>query len=286
MLGVLGWFLIALLGVTPPLRAHPAVSVVRDSRGNIFYSDISRVWRLTPDGAHTVFIPGVHTHELALDAQDRLSGEHLWYDATRPEPWQHYLWRATPDGTIERLSPDTAGFRRDHSFARDRSGRMYWAERLPAQTGTVFRAREVDGTIRTIARSSALTNVRWLTCSADGTLYFIHDTDLVRCARDGRLQILARQLAESPAGDPNHQVQGLCADDTGLVHAAVAELGVIKRITPQGAVTIVDRSTPPWKPSGVLAGPTGELWVLEYDPANRMRLRHVRPDGSAQIHGP
>jgi hypothetical protein len=265
--------------------AHPAVSVVRDSAGNVYYSDIARVWRLTPAGEHTVFVPRVHTHELAVDSADRLLGEHLWYDSSQGEPWSHYLWRATPDGRLEKLTPDTRGFRRDHGFALDRRDRPHWVERSAEHGARVLR-READGGVTILARSSALRNVRWFTCSPDGTVYLVNDADLVRVAPDGRIQLLARNLAETDAADPSHTVMGLCADDAGTVHAAVAELGVVKRIAPDGQIAVVARSTPPWRPSGVLAAPAGELWILEYEPGNAMRLRHLRPDGRETVHGP
>ena len=59
--------------------AHPAVGIVRDSDGNIFYSDTANVWRIDPHGAKSIAVPNVHTHELWLDSAGNLYGEHLWY---------------------------------------------------------------------------------------------------------------------------------------------------------------------------------------------------------------
>lgn len=274
-----------LLAAPAAAPAHPAVSVVRDAAGHVYYSDIARVWRLAPDGAHTVFVPDVHTHELALDSAGRLLGEHLWFDSGRSEPWRHYLWRASPDGRKERLTPDTAGFRRDHGFARDARDRPHWVERSAERGATVLR-REPDGRVTTIARIAPLRNVRWYACSPDGTVYLVNDTDLFRVGADGRARRVARELAGADPADRDHSVMGLCADDDGTVHAAVPALGVVKRVAPDGTVAVVDRSPAPWRPSGVLAGPGGELWILEYEPGNAMRLRHVRPDGTTRVHGP
>jgi len=65
--------------------AHPSVSIVIDSGGNVYYSDLEQVWRVAPDGSKTVAVPHVHTHELFLDPQDNLYGEHLWYEGGRHE---------------------------------------------------------------------------------------------------------------------------------------------------------------------------------------------------------
>jgi hypothetical protein len=63
--------------------AHPGIGIVVDSRGNVFYTDLQQVWRLAPDGKLEVAVPGVHAHELCLDASDNLYGEHLWYEGDR-----------------------------------------------------------------------------------------------------------------------------------------------------------------------------------------------------------
>src|SRR5690349_16557146 len=117
---------LALLAVAA--NAHPSVAVVFDSRGNLYYSDLAQVWRVAPDGARAVVVPGVHTHELYVDAQDNLYGENLRYDDPR---WLHYFWRRTADGRIERIVPDHETFKgeRDPSLVRDRAGNQYWAQR-------------------------------------------------------------------------------------------------------------------------------------------------------------
>jgi hypothetical protein len=85
-----------LVLVAAPALAHPSVSIVADSRGNLYYSDLKQVWRLGTDGKKTIVVPNVHTHELAIDAQDNLYGEHLWYEGERIDKWGHYVWRRTP----------------------------------------------------------------------------------------------------------------------------------------------------------------------------------------------
>ena len=76
---LLGSLAVLALAATP-LSAHPGIGIVVDSRGNVFYTDLKQVWRIAPDGTRSVAVPGVHTHELYLDAQDNLFGQHLWYE--------------------------------------------------------------------------------------------------------------------------------------------------------------------------------------------------------------
>jgi hypothetical protein len=47
--------------------AHPGIGIVMDSRGNVFYTDLSHVWKVEPGGAKSIAVRGVHTHELYID---------------------------------------------------------------------------------------------------------------------------------------------------------------------------------------------------------------------------
>ncbi|MGK2961838.1 MAG: hypothetical protein ACSLFK_06775, partial [Gemmatimonadaceae bacterium] len=67
--------------------AHPATSVVMDAVGNVFYSDLHRVMMIAPDGRRQIAVPNVHTHELYLDSQGNLYGDHVWYEGRRTKKW-------------------------------------------------------------------------------------------------------------------------------------------------------------------------------------------------------
>jgi sugar lactone lactonase YvrE len=119
-----------------------------------------------------------------------------------------------------------------------------------------------------------------MTCSPDGTIYLIDRSDLIRVSGDGRMRVLAENLSgEQSKLNQRHKVQGLCADEAGNVWVAVYEQREIKKISPDGEVTVVARSPAPYKPSGVLATPDGHLWVLEDSLPDRARIRHIAPDG-------
>src|SRR5262245_329150 len=109
------WPAVALFLLAAPTLAlaHPGVGIVLDSKGVLYYTDLKQVWKLAPDGSKTVAVPGVHTHELWLDRQDNLYGEHLWYDGEDLDTWGHRVWRRRANGTIEDYIPARAGFRDD-----------------------------------------------------------------------------------------------------------------------------------------------------------------------------
>src|SRR5262245_46318780 len=86
-----GAALLLLLLLPLPAVAHPGVGIVQDARGNIFYTDLTQVWKISPDGRKTVAVPNVHTHELSLDMAGNLYGEHLWFDGATSK-WRHRVW--------------------------------------------------------------------------------------------------------------------------------------------------------------------------------------------------
>ncbi|KAA0256411.1 hypothetical protein FBQ97_09675 [Acidobacteria bacterium ACD] len=265
-----------------PSPAHPPVAVVRDGRGNVFYSDLKRVFRVAPDGTKSVAVEGVHTHELLLDAAGTLHGEHLWYEGDATGKWGHRLWRRSPDGTVT-FDPPREGFRTEVSFVRDARGNQYRADRGAA---TRLVKRKPDGT-ESVLSEGPFRDVRWMAVSPEGTLYLVDDGDLLRVTAEGKTGAIARNLAERRLRPPwlfRHDVMGLWLGGDGDVYVAVPARRVVKRVLADGRVSVAVRSRWPWSPTGGLAERDGTLWVLECGPANGVRLRRVRPGGSATVY--
>jgi hypothetical protein len=244
-----------------PLLAHPPVSVVVDARGNVYYSDLEQVWRVAPDGARTIAVPNVHTHELWLDAQGNLFGEHLWYENER---WGHYVWKRDAAGRVSRIKPPTAGFLTDYAFVRDAAGNMYFADR---ERGEIRRIAPNGRITRVIGE---LKQMRWLHATPRGTLYVVDGTDLVR-VRDGR----AGRFARGVTAARRHTIMGIWTDAAENVYLADNASRVVKRVTPSGAVSTFARSTAPWSPTGGTFAANGDLWLLEASATNEVRVRRL-----------
>ena len=254
--------------------AHPAIGIVIDRGGNIYYSDLTHVWRVAPNGSKTIVVPNVHTHELYLDDQGNLYGEHLWYEGEKIDRWGHYVWRRTTAGRIERVIPAREGFLQNYSFVRDARGIMYWAER---ERG-VIRKRMPDGRIVDHARGH-FNDLRWMTVTRDGTIWTVDKTDLLRIDSAGRIVRVAQKLSRGsiirPWAAERHRLMGLAVDRNGHVLIADYAAGELKRITPSGAVSSVARSPYPWAPTGVVVAPDGSIWILEVT-LREARVRNVK----------
>jgi hypothetical protein len=290
-----------------PVAAHPGVGIVMDSKGNVFYTDLKQVWKIAPEGTKSVVVANVHTHELWVDAEDNLYGEHLWYEGEATDPstslrtskWGHYVWRLSADGKLTRIIPAREGFRddyRDFSFVRDRAGNMYWAERVARPI--VIRKRAPDGTTTGFGAEAGLSDVRWMTATPEGTVYFIDVVDLVRIAPDGTVTRAARNLKQRPWWQrwadalpyvehllgSRHFLMGVWTDTRGNVYVAAAGAGKVLRVSPEGRVEVAAVSGLGWTPTGGLVAPNGDLWLLEYAGRFAARARRLRPDGREQVY--
>ena len=169
-------------------QAHPGVGIVQDSRGNVFFTDLKQVWKVAPGGKMSVAVPNVHTHELCLDPEDNLCGEHLWSGGGG---WRHRVWCLKGDGSLIEVIPDREGFPRDYSFTHDLAGNMYFAD---PDEKTAIKKRSSDGKITTHATADFRT-VQRMTATPDGTLFLMDGADLRRVSSDGKVATIATNLS-------------------------------------------------------------------------------------------
>lgn len=247
-----------------PLLAHPPVSVVIDAHGNVYYSDLQQVWRVAPDGTKSVAVPNVHTHELYMNPQGTLFGEHLWYNGDATKTWGHYVWQRDPAGRVTLLRPRTDGHPSNYGFAHDRAGTMYWLDR---ERGQILKKAPRGPVTRVVGELKAM---RWLHATPGGTLYVVDGTDLVR-VRNGKAVRFVRNITTAE----RHTILGLWTDAAENVYLADYTNRQVKRVTPAGAVSTFTRSTPPWSPIGGAFAPNGDLWLLEATFTNEVRVRRV-----------
>ena len=280
-----------LLLLAAPAWGHPGVGIVMDSHGNIYYTDLKQVWKISPDGKKSVAVPSVHTHELYLDADDNLYGEHLWYEGEATDKWGHYVWRLGADGKLTQIIPPRAGFREDYhdlSFVRDRAGNMYWAER--GARPVVIRKIAPDGKTTNLAADAGLSDVHWMTAAPDGTLYLTDGPDLVRIAPDGKTVRLARGLKERSWSqlltwfNDTHNLMGLWTDSRSNVYVAAFGARKVKRVSPEGRVEVVAESPLGWAPTGGMVAPNGDLWLLEYADPFAVHVRRISREGTVRTY--
>lgn len=269
---------LVLLSYVAPALAHPGVGIVQDSRGNVYFTDLKQVWKITPDGKQSVAVSKVHTHELYVDRDDNIYGEHLWYEGGT-KTWRHRVWQLKPDGTVVDIIPSTEGFRTEYSFVRDRQGVMFWVDH---DETNVIKRMPKDGKPMT-HYSGDLRQVSRMTATADGTIFLMDSGDLRRVATDGKISTVVARLSgqENPpenVSDVNYHM-GLWTDNDGSVYVAVAAEQLVVRVTEEGEVSVIAQTRDPWSPSGGMIDMDGNLWLLEFDTNDTARVRRIDKDG-------
>jgi hypothetical protein len=270
--------LIFAMSCTVQLWAHPGIGIVMDSQGNVYYTDLKQVLKIDSQGRKTIAVPNVHTHELFIDKEDNLFGEHLWYNGEAKDTWGHYVWKRSASGTLEKVIPNTEGFLSNYSFVRDHAGNMFYAERSHACQKMV--RKNANNQTITLMGDQCFRNIRNMAATEEGNIYIIDLFDLKKMDVRGHVTTVAANLQEndgsvfspSETNDP-HLIMGIAVDNQENIYAAISGGRQIKKITKNGVVTMAATVAEPWAPSGILVSPSGDLYILEYKIANTFEAR-------------
>ncbi|HYC86863.1 MAG TPA: hypothetical protein VEB86_16640 [Chryseosolibacter sp.] len=264
--------------------SHPGVGIVMDSKGVVYYTDLQHIWKIGTDGKVRIAVRNVHSHELFLDRNDNLYGEHLWYEGEATDKWGHFVWKLAPDGAFQKIIDDREGFLTDYSFVRDGKDNMYLADRTkPCQQ---VLKKNKNGTHR--HSGSCLKNIRWMTSTPEGILYVVDDGALKRIHEDGTVEAISpdlkeRKLTQSAVND-QHMVMGIWTDSKGNVYTAVFGARKVKKIDGGRNVATVAETSIGWSPAGGLTSDNGDFWLLEYSQANKARVERITKDGIRTIY--
>ncbi|HEX8178853.1 MAG TPA: hypothetical protein VF525_04845 [Pyrinomonadaceae bacterium] len=297
---------IVVLVVVCAVQAHPAWGIVVDDSGRVIFSDLETVWRLDAEGRVSSVRAGEfgrHVHDLALDAAGNLYGIDHSYDAPK---WIDGLWRITPAGEFSYLFPPTADAPAWLSLRRDRAGNTYFVRQgADAGDDVLLLRRSPTGQISTLAGGRAgfadgrgaqarFRHIGSMTLAADDALYLLDAGALRRVAPDGTVKTIARDLdkfrpEERPAGGQMPGgFMGLCVDAGGNTYIADHTNRRVLRVGRDGQTTTLLRTDAIWLPTGVAAGPHGEIYMLEigFTPPRYYsgpRVRRVAPDGQSTV---
>jgi hypothetical protein len=264
--------IIFFLLLSLPARSHPGPGIVKDSRGNIYYTDLQQVWKIEPGQKPRVILRNIHTHELCLDAQDNLYGEHSWYNGEHLNTWGHFAWKLQTTGRLDTVVGPEAGFLSGYSFVRDASGSMYWTTRFDSITR--FHKRLPDGKVTTIAEGR-YGHVKWMHAMPDGSLFFTHEKYLFRIVPGHQPTLFAGGLYGECDPKKHHSLFGIWSDRHRNLYVADHTAKTVKKITPAGKVTTFLRTTAPWSPVSGVFDDKGNLWLMEYSVSNEVRVRRM-----------
>lgn len=275
-----------LFVVSFSMVAHPGIGIVKDSKGNIYYTDLAKVWKIALDGNRSVVVTGVHTHELYIDGQDNLYGEHLWYNGESRDTWGHYVWCLKNNGDLVKEINPTEGFLSNYSFVRDTLGNMYWVERF---TTSKFMKKTKDGEVVKIAEGK-FGFIGWLTATKNGTLYFTEHNKLHKLTPDGksgsyRIETIAGNIGTKSTDfsvmGRDYDSYGIWTDAADNVYLAMIDSKKVIRIGADGKPETILTSNSLWTICSGIFDNKGNLWVLENSAANEVRARKITKEALA-----
>lgn len=264
--------LLALFAMTAlEVWAHPGVGIVMDSKGNLFYTDLVQIWMIKPDGSKSIAVPDVHSHELYMDKNDQLWGEHLWFNGEQTNTWGHYLWRRSANGEITKVKDSTAGFPEWNSFTRDAAGNMYYIEKSILSN---FWKIDTAGK-KTLLGSKSLSSIGRLHLTGNGDLYFNNGADLYWFPEADSIELFLKAVNDTDtAGKADaHSIMSIWSDNKKNLYIATGS--VIKKIEKSKFIITVYKSAGNWKPVSGLVAPNGDFWVMEYNDKNEVRVNKI-----------
>jgi sugar lactone lactonase YvrE len=283
------------------VSAHPAWGIVADRNNQIYFSDLETVWKIDAQGKLAVFRAGgrTHTHDLNIDEAGNLYGADNSYEPSTRRFFSA-VWMMTPEGGFSYLLAPTDDPPEGTSIWRDRKGNMYHVTNYPKRELLVLRTTP-GGKVTALAGSSKAVreyrqgvpySIGGMAFGADGALYFTHGSNLRKVAPDGKMTMLARNLAAENRAEssmPDRAVThlfGIAVDSQG--NAFVADYGNrrVLKVTSGGTVSTVARAERPWSPTGI-AWKDGDLYILEFGftpPSTYIpRVRKLSSDGRIAI---
>jgi streptogramin lyase len=260
---------VILAATAGPATAHPPVGIAIAPNGDVFYTDLANVWRITASGEKTIVVPNVHAHDLSVDSSGSLVGEDTrWLGGDR---YRHRIWRRDANGHVTDIVPWKDGSWREYGFARDAAGGMYWVKCTPARVCTIFKRDRTGHTQNIVSEGRFSGPINWIAASPSGDVYVVDGPDLRRVNRRGKLETVARLSMRT---DGRHHLMGMSFDRTGNIYVAAHADRTVFRVSPAGQMRSVARSEAPWAPSGVAVSPGGDLWILEWS-APQARVRRI-----------
>jgi hypothetical protein len=256
-------------------KGHPGIGIVKDSKGNIYYTDLAKVWKISLDGSKTVVVNGVHTHELYIDEHDNLYGEHLWYNGERQNTWGYYVWCLKNTGELVKEINPTEGFLSNYSFARDSMGNMYWVERFTISR--IMKKIKSGEIIKLVEGKFGF--IGWLTCTKNGSLYFTENNKLHKLSPDGNLETLANNIGSKSTDfslmGKNYDSYGIWTDAANNVYLAMIDSKKVIRICADGNLQTILTSNSMWAVCSGIFDNNGNMWVLENSLSNEVRARKI-----------
>jgi hypothetical protein len=287
------FFLATFLSVSFAL-AHPGSGIVVDSQGQVFFADTGAgVWKVDLLG-ELARVPGPAFHWMTIDLAGRFTQKRLssvprgGISVTGTNPTLilsgDFPVTVGTDGAF--YFPEAGSDDRVRIMRLTDSGKRTMVALLPVATeigpdGKTVKAQWIHG----------------LAAGPDRSLYYTEQRNVRRIAPDGTVALVAGDISvpgcvRPPAAKEERlgpALRGLAVASDGTIYVAASACSALLKITREGKVAVVLRSSDAWSPTGVAIF-REDLFVLEYlhiETTRREdwlpRVRKIARDGTVTV---
>ena len=257
------------------MKAHPGIGLVYDGNKTIYYTDLKQVWKLNIEtGEKEVVVKDVHTHELYLDKEGSLYGEHYWYLESEVK-FKNYIWKMNPDGVLNKIREDQYGENEDFGFVRDSNFVSYELINLGSYYKIVKKKGESVDDIGQIKLNSPT----WKYLSKTEDFYFV-DYPSIYQVKDEKIIKLVENISKSrlpfSIQSEKHKIYGIWTDSKDNVYVAIYGGRMVRKINKNGEVSNMEKSSFFWSPVNGIFDNKGNLWLMESKLNGKIRVRMIK----------
>ena len=278
---------VLLLSILIPIsiQAHPGIGLVYDGNNTIYFSDLIHIWKMnTQTGEASIFLENIHSHELWLDDDGVLYGEHYWYEESN-QVFKHYIWMATPDGELTKISDNKIGENDHFSFVRESTSEFYSTQ--PWDSFYQLTKTTPD-TVITFP-DFILINPSWMYLTSDSELYIldrdsINEKVRLHCINfnDSSQTIIADNLnvGRFPFSLLDHHTSayGIWEDDQSNMYVALYGGRQVIRIDEDLNQETILKTSFYWSPINGVFDANNNLWLMEASLRGKVRLRKIEAE--------
>lgn len=264
--------LILLSSIT--IKAHPGIGLVYDGDKTIFYTDLIHVWKLNiENGDKEIAVKDVHTHELYLDEENNLYGEHYWYIESE-EKFKNFIWQLDKNGNLQKIREDQYGENDDFSFTRNDN----FASFEVRQSNDIYMIIKKDSINETILHKAKLNHPTWKYLTANEELLFI-DYPSIYSAKSKNLELVKDDISSKrfpfSTQSTDHNIYGVWTDKNDNIYVAIYGGREVKKINREGNTSRIVKSSLLWSPVNGVFDKNGNLWLMECKIGGKIRVREI-----------
>lgn len=259
------------------LYAHPGIGLVYDGDHSIYYSDLVHIWQLD---IHTmekkIVLENLHSHELFIDQEGNLYGEHYWYIEAE-EKFMNYIWKLSPEGSFQKIREEKEGENKDFSFVRDDNFTAYFIRKGEHSHQIIKKTVEEEKPLHTLK----LSHPTWSHVTEKGEFLFA-DFPRIYLANEETVRILVEDFSDTrfpfSLQSDEHSIYGIWSDTKGNFYVALYGGREVKKIDPKGQISDLVKSSFFWSPVNGIFDKSGNLWLMEAKLGGKIRVREIKQE--------